>query len=255
MVAISGKKAFEKRAGRKLLRATGLLREYRLLAFEQPDLLACHNGAVVGIEVSRLFRDEGETGRPQHRAYSQRRQVLRAAQVRHRLETESTLDLMVEFCNGSVVEEGRVPELVDALLEAAQEAPEEVGEQRTLPEDPVRRAGLAGVVQAVRATRLEGREGPLWGMVSEPWTDERVRALVQLRLDKKEELLDRYRTDGVLAQWLLLMCDGLPGRRPEPPHPCAAPGSYRSSFSRVFVMDFTGRHWCELALERDGRTG
>ena len=47
-MATTGKKAFEKRAGHKLLRATGLLRRYRLLAFEQPDLLACRNGAVVG---------------------------------------------------------------------------------------------------------------------------------------------------------------------------------------------------------------
>ncbi len=252
MAAVSGKKAFEKRAGGKLLRATGLLREYRLLAFEQPDLLACRNGAVVGIEVSRLFRDEGQKGKPQHRAYAQRRRVLREAQMRHRRESSRSLDLMVEFQNGLLLSEEQETALAQALLEAAREEPEAVGEQLTLPSLPLRRAGLEEVVRAVRSTRLEGEEGPLWGMASEPWTEEGVRSLLQLRLGKKEGLLANYRQDGVLAHWLLLICDALPGRRPELPHPCAAPGRYPSSFQRVFVMDFLGKHWGELELERDG---
>ncbi len=254
-MAVNGKKAFEKRSGSKLLEATGLLSRYHLLAFEQPDLLACHNGAVFGIEVSRLFQDEGQKGKAQHRAYAQRRQLLREAQVLHRKRTRTALDLLVEFRNGAVVPEGQLPDLIEALLEAAAEEPAAVGEQLTLSEAPIRRAGLAELVGAVRSTRREGGDGPLWGMASEPWTEQQVGALLQLRLDKKEERLAKYRHDGVLAHWLLLICDALPGRRPQPPHPCAAPGRYRSSFDRVFVMDFSGHHWTELELDRSGGNG
>ena len=81
----TGKQESELNAVRLFQGASGLLPGYELApGSDPPDVVARHGAHLVGIEVRRLFADEGKGGSPQRCQLSLRRSVINRAQELHR---------------------------------------------------------------------------------------------------------------------------------------------------------------------------
>ncbi len=250
MTLLSDKQTFELNAVSLFQTASNLLSDYVLVPGEDPpDVIAQQGEHLVGVEVRRLFTDETETGSLQRRRMSWCQRVVVRAQNLHREKTNRWYNVRVSFEDEShVVGDKRVDVIARMLLRHACEAIINDNESREFCSEEYCGPTWPEEVATMRVTVLPGNGPPDWGLCGPlGWVGDTNSRLVQAGLDSKESSCAAY-PPNIKERWLLLLCDGSVESSLLRLHKYLETESYCSSFSRAFVMDFSGKAFVELHI-------
>lgn len=247
------KRKFELNAVSLLRRASRLLQDFELSpGADPPDVNASRDGEIIGIEVRRLFSDEGKRGSPQKSYQSSCQKVVDVAQSLHKALTDKWYVVRVHFVDSCILRSSRQRVIAEQLVAQVHSAGIKEHVTREFRSEELWGPEWPEEILFVSAAVFPGEGGPEWGLSCGAWVGETTTDLIQDALDIKESRLAAFPAE-IHGHWLLLVCDGSTGASLLRLHRHMATDSYQSSFDRAFVMDFTGKHFCELALRERGQ--
>jgi hypothetical protein len=254
---LSDKQRFELNAASLFQSASKLLSGYAIIPGDDPpDVIAQYGDHIVGIEVRRMFADERKVGSPQRRHMSWCQRVVSHTQSLHREKTNRWYYVRVRFEDEShVFNDKRVDIIARMLLRHACEPIMSDNESREFCSEDYSGPTWPEEVATMRVTVLPGNCPPDWVLFgSLGWLGDTNSGLVQAGLDSKESSCAAY-PPNINERWLLLLCDGSVGSSFLRLHKEMHTESYRSSFNRAFVMDFSGKAFVELHVVGRGMSG
>lgn len=213
-----------------------------------PDVIACGATRMIGIEVRRLYADEGADGSRQRRQHAMRDAVVARAARLHRQRVQGWYAASVAFSGHVILSNDRVAQIAESLVAFATSEELVPGQIREFRAEVHWGRAWPPEVGHLMVARFEGGEEVHWSQLGGGWEGRTTRQLLQYGLDEKEHVVNRL-PPGLGERWLLLYCDGTVESSLLALHDQLHEDRFRSSFDRAFVMDHTGRRYSELVLE------
>lgn len=246
----SDKKKFELHVVRVFQNAGGLPSDFKLsnTKNDPPDVKAERSNEVIGIEVRRLFTDEKRKGSSQRRDFNLCQKVINKAQELHSKSTNESYDILVVFNRHYPIDDKQVENIAEKLVNQIKNIKPEMNKLIEFKSEKLYGTDWPKEVQYMRyinCTKYIGKEGPKWHSADWACEDETNTELIQKALDVKETHLKSFPND-ISRRWLLLVCDGSVESSFLRLHEGIDKESFRSSYDRVFIMDYSGKRYKEL---------
>jgi len=242
------KQRYELNAVELLQRSGGLLAGWQLgPGSDPPDVLAQSGGCALGVEVRRLFADEGRCGSPQRRRLSLMEKIVQQAAEAHGRHSQLWYVVHVHFSQSATLLDSRVATVAEMLVELVIGMSLAPGDYVQLDVVDCWGPGWPEEVDVVSVALLDGNAKPEWKALGAVWVSQTSHALLQSGLDDKESRLPSFPRD-LKERWLLLVCDGSVGSSALRFHDGVESESYQSSFDRAFVIDHSGKNVVELRV-------
>lgn len=249
IIMYTDKQSFELNVVRLFREAGGLERESELaLGADPPDIITRIGERTIGIEVRRLYADEGRRGgSADRRRFGVCSEIVKRAEELHGQITDRFFHINVHFNKTHIIHDKRIPVVAEMLVGLISQRYFEVGELFSLRSEELWGPAWPEEVRYVSGMLLEGDRPPFWGLSDSSWVGETTFDLVQAALDAKERRICAF-AEGVDEAWLLLVCDGSVGASLLQLHSGIEKELYRSSCNRAFIMDYSGRMFAELVV-------
>lgn len=213
-----------------------------------PDVIACGATRVIGIEVRRLYADEGADGSRQRRQHAMRDAVVARAAKLHRHKVQGWYAASVAFAGNVVLSNDRIAQVAESLVAFATSETLAPGQIREFRAEVYWGRDWPPEVDHLMVARFEGGEEVHWSQLGGGWEGKTTQQLLQYGLDEKEHVVNNLPPE-LSERWLLMYCDGTVESSLLALHEQVHEDRFRSSFDRAFVMDHSGRRFSELALK------
>lgn len=245
------KQQFELNAIRLFQQAGGLVLNYTLTpGADPPDVLASHGRYRVGIEVRRLFTDEeSKGGSPERRRLSISQAVVDRATELHSAISDKQYIIHVHFNKNITLYDNRIAPISEVIVAHVVRTPIQVGQPIYLRSEELWGSDWPEEVLYIGIGLLEGDGIPFWGLSDSNWVGKTSPEIIQKGLDRKKGRFEAF-CDSVDEGWLLMLCDGSVGPSLLELHSEIKHEKFSSSFNRAFVMDFSGKKYAEIELDR-----
>lgn len=236
--------AFAKRALRKLPDII----PWHLEKTEAPDALVTTRGRTVGLEIRRIFRQEGKRGSPLRKNEDFRRKIVNlAAQI---YERKGGPPVYVSVHYNDVRDPGSQSphQLSQVLTEIVYRNTPGIDGSKEESYEYTNRAWFPETFGTVRVYRPKGFKKSFWSVPAADYQESLTPDHIRTAIAAKETRIPIYRKK-ITEIWLLLVTDhgelssffGYPQKTLEE--------IYRASFQRIFVLNWFSRVLYELKVE------
>jgi hypothetical protein len=215
-----------------------------------PDIQARSGANTIGIEVRRIYNDEQEdNGSIDRKREGVYRNIASACTELHSSLSENWTVVRISFFKNADVDllARNKKQIAAKLVSLVKDLSLGIGEHFCLRSEDLWGPEWPEEVDLLHGMLLEGDGPPDWDYTAGFWVDETTDEIIQNALDDKENKIDSWR-NWYDEAWLILVLDGSVGASTLNLHEQLANTEYRSSFDRVFIMNFNGRSYAEIRL-------
>jgi hypothetical protein len=174
---------------------------------ERPDFLLQQGERIVGLEVTELFHQPAQGSQPRQEKESLERRLCATAQRLWNGQSLPTVHVALHFSPFHRLSKRSIPEIAARLVHLVAHAVPEPGKRVELDYDWTNRDVHPEEVPHLRVHRFDDNGSASWTHSDAEWGRPLTPSQIQLEIDRKAQLVSRYRTR-VPEVWLLLGVDG-----------------------------------------------
>jgi hypothetical protein len=219
-----------------------------LVGPDPPDVIACIDDRRIGIEIRRIYNDEGRSGSRDCERHSAFLDVLDRAQSLHCQLTNQFVQVNVAFCHDIYICRSRRQKVAAMMVDQVRKLPLAVGQVYSLRSEDRWGPDWPEEVDRILGVSFEAEGPPCWGLSSFSWLDETTDEIIQKALDTKENDLSKWRHDFHEA-WILLVIDGSVSASFLKVHEAITSNVYQSSYDHALILELPTKKVISLDLQ------